>query len=109
MESFARNCNGYIMCICQSYGKSGVPHPSGRCMVCGEIVDMNGPHTTPPDVPDTCSLCGDQIPLLLLPKCHLTAPLQVSIEGDILILRCYVPECGQEVARFQVVRSIPEA
>lgn len=23
-------------CLCQSYGKSGVPYPSGKCMVCGE-------------------------------------------------------------------------
>jgi len=53
----------------------------------------------------TCDLCGDQGPLLLTSKCHLTAPLQAVLDGDTLILKCYVPECGREVARFKVVRS----
>lgn len=25
----------YYACTCQAYGKSGVPWPSGKCMVCG--------------------------------------------------------------------------
>lgn len=29
-------------CTCQSFGKSGVPWPSGKCMVCGEKVDPEG-------------------------------------------------------------------
>lgn len=31
------------MCMCQAYGKSGVPYPSGKCMVCGEQVDPKRP------------------------------------------------------------------
>lgn len=31
------------MCLCQMYGKSGVPYPSGKCMVCGEPVDHSRP------------------------------------------------------------------
>ena len=54
--------------------------------------------------PVGCDLCGDQGPLLLRARCHLTAPLQVTLDGDELILRCYVPECSREVARFRVVR-----
>lgn len=64
----------------------------------------------PPESPRSpsdlaCDLCGDQGPLLLRPKCHLTAPLAVELDGDQLILRCYVPECSREVARFTVVRD----
>lgn len=51
-----------------------------------------------------CDLCADQGPLLLRAQCHLTAPLQVSLEGKMLIVRCYVPECAREVARFMVER-----
>lgn len=51
-----------------------------------------------------CDLCGDQGPLLLRARCHLTAPLAVSLEGETLIVRCYVPNCGREVVRFEVVR-----
>ena len=49
-----------------------------------------------------CDLCGDQSKLLLKARCHLTAPLMAELDGDILILRCYVPECMREVARFCV-------
>lgn len=52
-----------------------------------------------------CYLCGDQGPLLLRQRCHLTAPLQCVLDGDTLILKCYVPECGAEVARFTVFRG----
>lgn len=51
-----------------------------------------------------CDLCGDQGPLLLKAKCHLTAPLAVTLDGDVLIVRCYLPACGREVARFNIVR-----
>lgn len=54
--------------------------------------------------PASCDLCGDQGPLLLHAKCHLTAPLKVTLDGDTLIVACYLPECGREVARFKVVR-----
>jgi hypothetical protein len=53
----------------------------------------------------SCDLCGDQGPLLLKSRCHLTAPLQAVLEGETLILSCYLPECGKEVARFQVARA----
>lgn len=32
-------------CECQFYGKSAVPWPSGKCMICGYKVNPNGPHT----------------------------------------------------------------
>lgn len=54
--------------------------------------------------PDGCDLCGDQGPLLLHARCHLTAPLQIEMDGDELIIRCYVPDCRREVARFKIQR-----
>jgi hypothetical protein len=36
----------------------------------------------------------------------MNAPLQASIEGDILTLRCYVPECARVVATFKVVKDL---
>lgn len=57
----------------------------------------------------SCDLCGDQGPLLLQAKCHMTAPLRVVLDGDTLILFCYVPECNREVARFKVERGLPTA
>ncbi len=55
--------------------------------------------------PEQCEFCGDQGPLLLRARCHLTAPLAITLDGNTLIVSCYVPECGKEVARFQVPRS----
>ena len=49
-----------------------------------------------------CDLCGDQGPLLLHAVCHLTAPLRVTRDGDLLVVSCYVPSCGREVARFRL-------
>ncbi len=57
------------------------------------------------DEPEGCDLCGDQGPLFLHARCHLTAPLQVELDGEMMILRCYLPECGREVARFKVQRN----
>lgn len=57
---------------------------------------------TPPEKPVGCGLCNDQGPLVLRAKCHLTAPLAVERNGDELIIRCYVPECNREVARFKI-------
>ena len=49
-----------------------------------------------------CEFCGD-FPVRLVGRCHPTAPLRAELtsEGE-LILRCYVPECGREVARMKV-------
>lgn len=55
----------------------------------------------------SCDLCGDQGPLLLKGKCHLTAPTLVVLDDDWLIVKCYVPDCGREIARFQIVRNLP--
>lgn len=52
-----------------------------------------------------CEFCGDQGPLLLKAKCHLTAPLLAELDGSTLILKCYLPSCMKEVARFTVVRD----
>lgn len=49
-----------------------------------------------------CEFCGNQWPLTLRGKCHLTAPLLAELYGDELVLRCYIPSCGREVARFMV-------
>ncbi len=51
-----------------------------------------------------CDLCSDQGPLFLHARCHLTAPLEVELNGDELILRCYLPTCRREVGRFRIVR-----
>lgn len=34
--------NNVGVCECQFYGKSGVPYPSGKCMVCGYRVNLEG-------------------------------------------------------------------
>ena len=49
-----------------------------------------------------CELCGDQPVdgLELRSACHMTAPLTVSRIGNELVIRCYVPDCSREVARF---------
>lgn len=60
------------------------------------------------DAPEACDLCGDQGPLLLKARCHLTAPLQVELDGDIMIIRCYLPTCRREVARFKIHRDAPQ-
>jgi hypothetical protein len=50
-----------------------------------------------------CDLCGDVSPVLfLLARCHPTAPLRARKEGQLLILTCYLPECGREVARLRL-------
>lgn len=55
------------------------------------------------EAPEACELCGDQGPLFLHARCHLTAPLQASIEDGVLTLSCYLPDCRREVARYRVV------
>lgn len=65
---------------------------------------MTTEHTPKPK----CDLCADQPSddvLYLHARCHMTAPLQASREGETLILRCYIPECRREVARFSVVST----
>lgn len=49
-----------------------------------------------------CELCQSSDSLILHARCHITAPLQVTMEGTTLILRCYVPSCRREIARFTV-------
>jgi len=50
-----------------------------------------------------CEFCGDQGPLHLHARCHMTAPLQATLEGDILTLSCYLPNCGRKIVRFKVL------
>jgi len=40
------------MCVCQQFGKSGVPYPSGKCIICGEKVDTELPIIYGPDAND---------------------------------------------------------
>lgn len=55
-----------------------------------------------------CDLCDDQPSnedLFLHSKCHMTAPLQATLETGNdgrrrIVLRCYMPECAREVATF---------
>jgi hypothetical protein len=54
-----------------------------------------------------CEMCGDQGPLLLHARCHMTAPLKAELDGDTLILRCYLPSCNREVTRFKIERTLP--
>ena len=58
------------------------------------------------DTDTACEFCGDQAALLLRARCHMTAPLAVELRDNVLILKCYVPECAREVARFEVVRML---
>lgn len=53
----------------------------------------------------TCEFCGDQDHLILKPRCHLTAPLLAELDGDTLVLKCYIPSCMREVVRFKILRS----
>lgn len=59
------------------------------------------------EVKNECELCSDQPEVVYLhARCHLTAPLQASLQGNVLILCCYLPSCGREVARFKVERTL---
>lgn len=56
-----------------------------------------------------CDLCGDW-PARLTSGCHPTAPLMIEMEeGFVLVVRCYLPECGRELARFKVAMAGEEA
>ena len=51
----------------------------------------------------SCEFCGDVTEVMFLrARCHPTAPLMVRKEGSLLILSCYLPECGREIARFHL-------
>lgn len=71
---------------------------------------MNAPDPVPA-APPKCDLCNDAPAtpeaFFLHAACHLAAPLQVSREADVLVLRCYVPECHRLVGRFRLLT--PEA
>jgi hypothetical protein len=50
-----------------------------------------------------CSLCGDMDGALFLrARCHPSAPLRAIKEDDVLILRCYLPDCDREVVRLEL-------
>jgi hypothetical protein len=54
-----------------------------------------------------CELCGDADGAIFLrARCHMTAPLMARKEGEWLILSCYVPSCGREVARLKLADSL---
>lgn len=55
-----------------------------------------------------CEFCGD-VPheIFLHAKCHLTAPLQVSIVDGWILIRCYLPECLRLVAKFKLAEEVP--
>lgn len=54
-----------------------------------------------------CDLCGDnEGPKFLHARCHMTAPLQASLEDGVLTLRCYIPGCQRVVARLRVTEVL---
>jgi hypothetical protein len=60
-------------------------------------------------LPDGCDLCsdGDDHVLHLHAKCHIHAPLRLAYQGardggGVVEIRCYVPNCAQNVATFSV-------
>ena len=53
-----------------------------------------------------CELCGDDSMIILQGRCHITAPLQATLEGDVLTLRCYIPECARVIARVRISEII---
>lgn len=56
--------------------------------------------------PMGCELCSDADGALFLrARCHLTAPLMARKEGHWLILSCYLPTCGREVARLELAHA----
>jgi hypothetical protein len=55
---------------------------------------------------DGCDLCSDNKgPMFLHARCHMTAPLQASIEDGILTLRCYLPNCRRVVTQMPVMQA----
>jgi len=55
-----------------------------------------------------CEFCGDvHDTMFLQPRCHPTAPLLARLDGHVLTLLCYLPDCGREVARLKVARILP--
>jgi hypothetical protein len=60
------------------------------------------------DASNACALCGDADGTLFLhARCHLTAPLLARKDGEWLILSCYLPACGREVARLKLAPPEP--
>ena len=55
-----------------------------------------------------CDLCGD-FPAQLRAGCHPTAPLRMELATPtLLIVRCYVPTCNREVAKFALLSAEQE-
>ena len=48
-----------------------------------------------------CDLCNNPA-MHLHSKCHITAPLRAEIEGNILTLFCYLPDCNRKIASFTI-------
>lgn len=52
----------------------------------------------------SCELCHEQTDLVYLHgRCHINAPLEASLEGATLTLRCIY--CHRLVAQFQVIQK----
>lgn len=56
-----------------------------------------------------CDLCQDEDgkpqAIFIHGRCHMSAPSWVSIEDGHLVVRCYVPDCQREIARFEIVEA----
>lgn len=92
-----------------------------RCYVpeCSRVVvileleaDVDAEAAAGPDQPKGCDLCrrdDGQLdvfrldePLDLLDQ-HLVSPVKTTLTAGCLVVRCYVADCGREIARFPVV------
>lgn len=60
------------------------------------------------DQTPACDLCEDNAgPVFVHQRCHMTAPLQASLENGVLTLSCYVPECRRIVVQMRVTEIVP--
>lgn len=57
--------------------------------------------------PTSCELCGGNAsPMYLHARCHLSAPLEAVLTGDVLELRCYLPSCNRLVAKMRIAEIL---
>lgn len=57
----------------------------------------------------SCELCGEvNEQMFLAARCHPSAPLMAIKHESVLILKCYLPECGREVVRFNLAGTLAE-
>ena len=96
---------GKVCCYCgpESCGGFTLDEEASLLAVCSPW--MEEPDLMP-DEKTACELCGDVDETMFLhARCHPTAPLRARKDGNVLILTCYLPECGREVVRLELAAS----